>query len=179
MPELFLPSWSWRLSSRISLTPFFLLSSTEFQSHTHSTHKTAVQCPDIESADPNLVIITENGDRSFTATASFACPSGFTLQGGPSVVTCNSSGSWSHTIPFCEGKSRDDRLAGDWGFAFAIIFPRLFCFKNSSPDRRMQFSSPLFREAQSKQYSHHLSLFHSFYMIHTMDSSTGSTSHVI
>ena len=62
---------------------------------------TAIQCPEIQSNDPNLQIW--NQDRNFSSTASFSCPDGFNLQGAASV-TCNSTGSWSNPVPYCEGQ---------------------------------------------------------------------------
>lgn len=102
------PSSDKKSTTLIHLLSFLSFSSSSPLSHVHAItdtpsyrYATAIQCPEIQSNDPNLQIWSQ--DRNFSATASFSCPDGFNLQGAASV-TCNSNGSWSNLIPYCEGQ---------------------------------------------------------------------------
>ncbi|KAJ8384491.1 hypothetical protein AAFF_G00204060 [Aldrovandia affinis] len=43
------------------------------------------------------------GNHSYSSTCEFRCAEGFSLQGQPNNVTCNSSGNWTVKTPSCKG----------------------------------------------------------------------------
>lgn len=60
-----------------------------------------VQCPEVDSDDPNLKVLSSN--RTLGSKSFFSCPEGYKLIGSP-VSICLKNNTWSASVPFCQGK---------------------------------------------------------------------------
>ncbi|KAJ8277984.1 hypothetical protein GJAV_G00082450 [Gymnothorax javanicus] len=65
----------------------------------------AVKCPELTDAPTfgNMSCYHPIEPNSFNSTCKFSCGEGFELK-GPSSIRCNSSGSWSNSMPICRVK---------------------------------------------------------------------------
>ncbi|KAK1164031.1 L-selectin-like isoform X2 [Acipenser oxyrinchus oxyrinchus] len=63
----------------------------------------AVKCDTLSEPDHSIITCSDRyGSFSYNSTCQFRCSEGFALNGS-SMVTCNSSGHWTETIPTCTG----------------------------------------------------------------------------
>ncbi|KAK1164032.1 L-selectin-like isoform X1 [Acipenser oxyrinchus oxyrinchus] len=69
---------------------------------------TAVKCDTLSEPDHSIITCSDRyGSFSYNSTCQFRCSEGFALNGS-SMVTCNSSGHWTETIPTCTGVKFED-----------------------------------------------------------------------
>ena len=64
---------------------------------------TAVQCPTLDSPMNGSLLISGTGVGVYQETATYACATGFALD-GMSERVCQSDGTWSGSDPTCQSK---------------------------------------------------------------------------
>ncbi len=68
---------------------------------------TAIDCGSLPAPENGNIVLS---DTTFRSTARYSCEAGFGLV-GVSVRTCEASGEWSGTAPFCQSEYKMYRIS--------------------------------------------------------------------
>uniref|UniRef100_T1K0V1 Uncharacterized protein n=1 Tax=Tetranychus urticae TaxID=32264 RepID=T1K0V1_TETUR len=87
------PEWTWTMAQRQYPTGWAV-------SEDSRNWKYHIECPPIDSSDPNRIMIVDG--RKMHSQARFSCVEGYFLVGFDDIV-CTPNGYWSHPLPNCQG----------------------------------------------------------------------------